>query len=674
VGEARAQTPTAAPPEPPPVTVHAPHRSYDTTAISLSAEQARVVAGTEGDPIKALEDAPAVARVGLGSAALVVWGAAPEDTRAYVDGVEVPSLFHVAGLRSTIDGDLVRAVGVTPGAYGPAYGRGIGGLVTVETADLPARGVHGHVSADALDGSAMLTAAVGDRVRVGAAARVSWLDRVLGVVDAPDVGRYFPIPKYGDAQIKTQIALRTGEKLDVVLLGSRDESTRNVPSADPSFVRTENASSGYERLYLHYVRATADGATVDVVPYVGRDSSDLRQTFGAIPAALDTSAWRGGVRASYFTRPAPALGITLGADVDARSAGVFRSGSLQVPHREGDVYVFGQPPGPDSSRDSWRAGVVNVAPYAAADVAWGPLLLSPGLRGDVVLLNTSRRTPRIGQTPPIGSSRLQGALEPRLAVRLRVNSRWTVSAAAGHYTQPPAPTDLSAVFGNPTLGLESSDHVAVSESLRIASRLTFDAVAFYKWMSGLTVRSPSTIPGLAEALVQDGVGRSYGVQVLLRQEPWHGFFGWIAYTISRSERRDAPGARWRLFDYDEPHVLTAVASVRLGDWIFGARFRFASGQPRTPVVGSFYDAKDDVYDPVFGMQNSIRLPDAWALDLRVDRELRLGAGIRLLFYVEGLDVTDHVNAEEFVYSPDYTRRGVIAGLPALGTAGLRVEL
>jgi hypothetical protein len=33
-----------------------------------------------------------------------------------------------------------------------------------------------------------------------------------------------------------------------------------------------------------------------------------------------------------------------------------------------------------------------------------------------------------------------------------------------------------------------------------------------------------------------------------------------------------------------------------------------------------------------------------------------------------------VNAEEFVYSPDYTRRGVIAGLPALGTAGVRVEL
>src|SRR5262249_21200671 len=151
--------------------------------------------------------------------------------------------------------------------YGPAYGRSIGGLVSVETADLPDHGVHGHVSADALDGSAMLTAAVGERVRVGAAARGSWLDRVLGAGGARDVGRYFPIPKYGDAQIKTQIALRNGEKLDIVLLGSRDEWTRNAPNADPSFVRTESASSGYERLYLHYVRSTAEGATIDVVPY-----------------------------------------------------------------------------------------------------------------------------------------------------------------------------------------------------------------------------------------------------------------------------------------------------------------------------------------------------------------------------------------------------------------------
>ena len=38
---------------------------------------------------------------------LVVWGAAPAETRVNVDGVEIPALYHVGGLRSTVGADLV---------------------------------------------------------------------------------------------------------------------------------------------------------------------------------------------------------------------------------------------------------------------------------------------------------------------------------------------------------------------------------------------------------------------------------------------------------------------------------------------------------------------------------------------------------------------------------------
>jgi hypothetical protein len=188
------------------------------------------------------------------------------------------------------------------------------------------------------------------------------------------------------------------------------------------------------------------------------------------------------------------------------------------------------------------------------------------------------------------------------------------------------------------------------------------------------VRDPSPTPKLAQALVQEGGGRAYGVQVLLRQQPWHGLFGWVAYTISRSERQDTPGTGWRLFDYDQPHVLTLVASKELGAWTVGLRFRYARGLPRTPVVGAFYDAKDDVYQPVFGAQNSIRLPDFWQLDVRVDRSFRLGDVGRLLVYAEGLNVTNRANAEEYVYGVDYTQRGTVTGLPVIAVLGARVDL
>jgi hypothetical protein len=144
--------------------------------------------------------------------------------------------------------------------------------------------------------------------------------------------------------------------------------------------------------------------------------------------------------------------------------------------------------------------------------------------------------------------------------------------------------------------------------------------------------------------------------------------------MSHSERQDVPGAPWRLFDYDQPHVLTVVASKELGAWSVGARFRVASGLPRTPVTGAFYDAKDDVYQPIFGPQNSIRLPTFWQLDLRVDRSFRLGESARLLVYLEGLNVTNRANGEEYIYNVDYTRRGIVTGLPAIAVLGARVEL
>jgi hypothetical protein len=164
------------------------------------------------------------------------------------------------------------------------------------------------------------------------------------------------------------------------------------------------------------------------------------------------------------------------------------------------------------------------------------------------------------------------------------------------------------------------------------------------------------------------------LQLLLRQKPWHGLFGWVAYTISRSERRDSPTSSYRLFDYDEPHVLTVVANKELGRWTLGVRFRCASGAPRTPVVGALYNENADAFQPIFGAHNSVRLPAFWQLDVRVDRSFPLGDTARVVAYLEALNVTNHSNGEEYNYSVDYTRRGVVTGLPIVGVAGVRLEL
>ena len=141
--------------------------------------------------------------------------------------------------------------------------------------------------------------------------------------------------------------------------------------------------------------------------------------------------------------------------------------------------------------------------------------------------------------------------------------------------------------------------------------------------------------------------------------------------MGRSERRDHPGEALRLSDYDQTHLLTLVASYRHRGWGAGLRLRHATGLPRTPVVGAFFDVQGDQFQPLFGGRNTSRLPDFVQLDLRADRTFVFGR-LRLEVYLDVQNVTYRKNAEEIVYRRDYRRAGYITGLPALAVAGARL--
>ena len=668
--------PSPSPQPAPPDTIEVrgrPHARREANQTTVRAEQAKKVAGTQGDVLKVVQNLPGVSRPPVASGQIVVWGSAPRETRIYVDGVDIPALYHGSGLRSVINSDLVSSVDLVPGAFGAEYGRGLGGLVRVETRALP-RGTHGYVGADTLDGSALVSTELSPRARIAVSARQSWLDRVLAVTSAPDVGDFFPIPRYRDGQIKATLDLRKRETLDAVLLGATDDLTRTVPSPDPASTRSEGNRTGFWRAYVRYTNVSEDGDTAIVTPFFGRDSSELVQRFGPTPARLDIDTTRYGLRASLRSKLGSMVSLTTGLDTLGSDSDLSREGSLTLPPREGDIAVFGQPPGDEYAADTWRTNIVDVAPHAYADVRLGPLTVTPGVRFDAFLLEGSRKTPRVGQTPSIGFSRLETAVAPRLAARWEVVPRLALTAAYGTYTQAPEPEDLSPVFGTPDLALSRATHVTVGESLRITPTLSADVVAFQKTMKDLVVRSRLTNPLLARALTQNGEGRSYGVQFLLRQELWKGFFGWVSYAISRSERRFEGDETWRAFDFDQPHVLSVVASQEIGRWGFGARFRYASGNPRTPVIGSTYDARSDRYDPVFGPQNSIRVPAFWQIDLRVERSFALGEAVRLLLFADIQNVTNRENAEEIVYSASFRQRSTITSLPTIAVVGARLEL
>ncbi len=562
---------TTAPPAPPGIAyttfVRVPAGPPQAVATAVDAEQARHLPGTGGDPSLAAQDLPGVARAAPGAIGLVIWGAAPAESRVLFDGVEIPALTHFGGFRSTVGAELVGRIDVVPGAYGADYGRALGGLVRIEPRALERAGNHLLLDANLLDSAAAWRGGVAGGLRVAVAARTSYLEQTYGRV-APEVtaastaaatssGSLFPIPRYSDAQVEATLPVGAAASLRALVLASSDRVRRDLASGAPGLpARVEDQTSRWWRAALTYEeRGDDDGFAATL--YVGGDRSTLEQQLGAVPASQAISTTEVGLRARYRARVGPGVRLALGFDGLLQSARARRAGSLTIPAREGDLVVFGQPPGDDVNADSWSATVGDLAPYISASFTRGRFSLTPGLRADAFPTEGSRALPPIGATPLVGYAHLAWAIDPRLAAAYAVSPRIIVTAAGGLYHQPVDPADLSAVFGSPSLVPGRAAHATLSLWSRLTEQTTLTADAFYRRLDRLAVRSPLATPALAAALISDGHGRSYGFDLLLRRDLVRGTQGWLTYTLSRSERWTADGPTRRL-DFDQTHVLTAV--------------------------------------------------------------------------------------------------------------------
>ncbi len=657
------------------IVVVAPTVRREAVSTKMKAEEARKVPGTSGDVVRVVESMPGVARSTAGAGQLIVWGASPQDTRVYLDGVPIPRLYHEGGLRSVVHPKLVDGVELVPGGYAAPYGRGLGGLVSVTTITPEGERVGGRVHGDFLDASGVIATPLDRKRKVhfAAAVRGSYVQAWSRELFGERTTAFIPIPSYGDGQVRLSVRPSKRDRIELVVLGSADRFARGVPDVDPALTIRDRRGTDFGRAYARWTHEGAAGGQLTVTPFFGWSRARNTSSYGPVATSLGNTTWLAGVRANQSVRPVKWVQLDVGIDAELDVVQLDRTGALALPAREGDIRVFGQPPPDQIGADRWRVTMVGVAPYAQVELApWrGKLRITPGIRLDPYARAVDRRNPPTAVTPKVGGFRHDFAAEPRLAIAATPHERIELKGAVGLYRQAPAPEDLSATFGNPTLPTARALHTVLGVDVRIVKSLSLGVTGFYTRSKRLAMRNGDEAPLPARALEPTGSGRAYGMQVLLRQELWKGLFGWVAYTFMRAERRDRDAASWRLFDYDQTHVLTAVLGWSLPrGFEIGARMRYASGFPRTPVTGSYYDATKNRWQPTFGEHNSIRIPAFVQLDARVAKRFDIRR-TKLEIFVELLNVWNRRNAEELIYSPDYSRRGTISGFPVLPVAGVQ---
>ena len=250
------------------------------------------MAGTYGDPAKAIENFPGNGRVKRSQGSLFVRGAQPNQTAVYVDDFSVPDLYHFTGSTSVINIPFVESVELIPGVYSARFGRAVGGLVRLQTRKLPTDDVHGFAKIDLIDAGAYVGVPLSDTAAVGLSGRHSYLhlireQQLAGAEDSTDITL---VPTYWDYQMKLDWDVSPGHELVVFGFGSGDRESylRNASDLATAYQLTRN--SDFHRLalrYKHPVARRTKNMFLAVVGYEERLTDEMWGTQTQSQQALD---------------------------------------------------------------------------------------------------------------------------------------------------------------------------------------------------------------------------------------------------------------------------------------------------------------------------------------------------------------------------------------------------
>src|SRR5262249_25253727 len=130
---------------------------------------------------------------------LVIRGSSPADSRVFVDGFDIPILYHLGGIQSIIPTEMIDAIDVAPGNYGVELGRASGGVVNVTT-HAAGRDWKGMAEISFINAQGMIEGPVGRGGSFALAVRRSYVDAVIGAIPSSTPLRFTALPRYYDVQ------------------------------------------------------------------------------------------------------------------------------------------------------------------------------------------------------------------------------------------------------------------------------------------------------------------------------------------------------------------------------------------------------------------------------------------------------------------------------------------
>jgi hypothetical protein len=488
-----------------------------------------------------------------------------------------------------------------------------------------------------------------------AAARRSHIDAWIGPVleSAGSVG-VTSAPRYYDYQLFAETKPTPTSRFRIGYFGSDDELRiflKSPNDSEPAIAGDLGFHTGFGRVQALYENQMSESVRVRANAAYGYDATNLNA--GALKINVDTNPLTS--RAEVSWKIAKPITLNIGEDFNWTNARIH----IRAP----------RPPRPGEA----DAGPLTTQGFLVQNTTRD--ILQPAGYGELELQPTDRLRIVGGGRMDYSSDTKKWDPSIRTSARYAIVNEYpktTAKAGWGTFYQPPQPQETDKVFGSQGLRSNRSTHTSVGIEQEITRQIDFSLEGYYKDLTSLVARLPTEN---GNEYFNTGSGYVAGGELLLRYKADDRFFGWVAYTLSRSMRRSQDSEGLTLFQYDQPHVLTALGSYKLGrGWEVGARFRFVSGGLYTPCtgVGGFYDSAGGAYSCISGQAFSKRLPAFHQLDVRVDKTWEF-KDWKLSTYLDLYNAYFHQSPEDISYNYNYSQSTYQTGLPIIPSFGLRGE-
>jgi TonB family protein len=555
---------------------------------TLSRADVRQMPGAFGDPFRAIEALPGVTPIASGLPFFYVRGAPPGNVGYFLDGMRVPLLYHVAIGPAVIHPGLTERVDLYSGGYPARFGRYAGGIVSAELAR-PRSDTHGEANLRLFDAGALVESGFGGgRGTALLASRYSYTALLFSAL-VPDLQL-----DYRDYQARFTYDLTDRDRVTFLGLGSYDLLAQEQPGGLNVLFGTE-----FYRAGLRYDHELDSGSLRSDVT-VGFDQSLMGDEGRSQARSL-----------ALRTEARYRLGrhwLRTGADVSLESYSSETPRYADPDDPEVRNFSHDNPSRTDRTFGLWGDVVLEPAPG---------LQVTPGIRADLY--------------QSAGEQAL--AVEPRLAARLRVRKRLTITHAYGLVHQPPAfvvplPGRAAAELGS---GLQRSLQASSGVELLLGWQTKATATLFYNIFLSMTDGLSAQGEGPPDAGVDErSQGYALGLELNLYRPLSERLGGFLSYTLSRSMR--SQGREHYPNAFDRTHVLNLALAYELGrKWRVGGRIVFYTGTPEEPEA-------DDLVAPPRSRSPS-RSDPFFRLDVRLEKRWDLSEHTWLAFVTEIMNAT-----------------------------------